>query len=156
MSSSPLSSGGTHAGITVGVDVYDLSMKIIGIGIDRGESGEPAYESELATLANQIVDKLGMDSRYSAGQFQIEYKYFGGGYGVVGDLEREAIQLVAKHEGILLDPVYSGRAMGGLIDMIRNKEFTSGDTVLFWHTGGTPALFEYARELIRFAERYAA
>jgi D-cysteine desulfhydrase len=63
-------------------------------------------------------------------------------------LEREAIQLVARYEGILLDPVYTGRAMGGLIDMIRNKEFTSSDTVLFWHTGGTPALFEYARELI--------
>jgi 1-aminocyclopropane-1-carboxylate deaminase/D-cysteine desulfhydrase-like pyridoxal-dependent ACC family enzyme len=91
---------------------------------------------------------LGIESRYTAGKFQMRYEYFGEGYGVVGDLEREAIQLVAKYEGILLDPVYTGRAMGGLIDMIRNKEFTSSDTVLFWHTGGTPALFEYARELI--------
>jgi D-cysteine desulfhydrase len=78
----------------------------------------------------------------------MRYEYFGEGYEVVGDLEREAIQLVGKHEGILLDPVYSGRAMGGLIDMIRNKEFSSSHTVLFWHTGGTPALFQFARELI--------
>ena len=77
----------------------------------------------------------------------MRYDYAGPGFGVVGDLEREAIRLVARYEGILLDPVYTARAMGGLIDMIRKKEFGAGDTVLFWHTGGTPALFEYAREL---------
>ena len=70
---------------------------------------------------------------------------------MVGDLEHEAIQLVAKHEGILLDPVYSGRAVGGLIDMIRNREFSSTDTVLFWHTGGTPAIFEFAKQLTTLA-----
>jgi D-cysteine desulfhydrase family pyridoxal phosphate-dependent enzyme len=143
----PSSSGGTHAGMTVGVDMYDLDTEVIGIGIDKGESGEIPYESRLAMLANQIAEKLDIESRYTAGKFQIRYNYLGDGYGIVGDLEREAIQLVAKHEGILLDPVYTGRAMGGLIDMIRKKEFTSNDTVLFWHTGGTPALFEYAREL---------
>jgi D-cysteine desulfhydrase len=143
----PSSSGGTHAGITVGIDIYDLPVKVIGIGIDRGEPGEPPYESELATLANQVAERLGIESRYTASDFQMRYDYFGEGYGIVGDLEREVIQLVAQHEGILLDPVYTGRAMGGLIDMIRNKEFTSSDAVLFWHTGGTPALFEYAREL---------
>jgi D-cysteine desulfhydrase len=143
----PSSSGGTHAGIAVGMDVYDIPMKVIGIGIDRGESGEPPYESELATLANQVAEKLGVESRYAPSSFQMRYEYFGGGYGVVGDLEREAIQLVAQHEGILLDPVYNGRAMGGLIDMVRNKEFASSDVVLFWDTGGIPTLFEYAREL---------
>ena len=143
----PSASGGTHAGISVGVDLYDLSTKVIGIGIDRGQPGEPPYESELATLANQIAEKLEIQSRYTANKFQMRYDYFGGGYEVVGDLEREAIQFVARYAGILLDPVYSGRAMGGLIDMIRNKEFSSNDTVLFWHTGGTPAIFEFAREL---------
>jgi D-cysteine desulfhydrase len=143
----PSSSGGTHAGMTVGVDIYGLSTTVIGIGIDREAPGEPPYESELATLANQIAEKLGLEARYTASNFQMRYEYFGGGYGVVGDLEREAIQLVAKYEGILLDPVYTGRTMGGVLDMIRHKEFTSRDTVLFWHTGGTPALFEYAREL---------
>jgi D-cysteine desulfhydrase len=147
----PSGSGGTHAGITVGVDMYDLSMQVIGVGIDKGESGDPPFESELATLANQIAEKLGIESRYSSSKFQMRYDYFGGGYEVVGELEREAIKLVAKQEGILLDPVYSGRAMGGLIDMIRNREFSSTDTVLFWHTGGTPALFEFAKELTTLA-----
>jgi D-cysteine desulfhydrase len=77
----------------------------------------------------------------------VRYGYLGEGYGVVGDLEREAIQLTARYSGILLDPVYTGRAMGGLIDMIRKGEFASSDTVLFWHTGGIPALFEHARDL---------
>ena len=144
----PSSSGGTHAGMTVGVDLYDLSMNVIGIGIDRGEPGEPSYESELAILANQIAEKLGTPSRYTASDFHMRYGYLGEGYGVVGDLEREAIQLVANHEGILLDPVYTGRAMGGLIDMVRNNELTVSDTVVFWHTGGLPAVFDYTRELI--------
>jgi D-cysteine desulfhydrase family pyridoxal phosphate-dependent enzyme len=146
----PSSSGGTHAGIVVGADMYDLTVKVIGIGIDRGEPGEPSYESELATLANKVAEKLGRPPDYAASKFQMRYGYFGAGYGVIGDLEREAIRLVAKHEGILLDPVYTGRAMGGLIDMIRKKEFTSSDRVLFWHTGGIPALFVHSRELIRF------
>jgi D-cysteine desulfhydrase len=143
----PSSSGGTHAGITVGVDLYDLSMKVIGIAIDRGEPGDPPYESELAILANQVAERLSIEPRYGAADFGVKYGYLGQGYGVIGDLEREAIQLTAKYSGILLDPVYTGRAMGGLIDMIRNGEFSSSDTVLFWHTGGIPALFEHAREL---------
>lgn len=143
----PSGSGGTHAGITVGVDVYDLAAEVIGVGIDKGSPGEIPYESELAALANQTAEKLGAEPRYHAGDFRVTYRYFGGGYGVVGDLEREAIRLVARTEGILLDPVYTGRAMGALIDMIRKKEFASGDTVLFWHTGGIPALFDYAKDL---------
>ena len=144
----PSSSGGTHAGIAVGVDMFDLAWNVIGIGIDRGAPGEPPYESELATLANQVAERLGMTAHYTAAAFQMRYDYFGKGYGVVGDAEREAIRLVGKYEGILLDPVYTARAMGGLIDMIRRKDIASSDTVLFWHTGGIPALFEHARELM--------
>jgi 1-aminocyclopropane-1-carboxylate deaminase/D-cysteine desulfhydrase-like pyridoxal-dependent ACC family enzyme len=66
----------------------------------------------------------------------------------VGDLEREAIRLAATREGIILDPVYSGRAFGALIDLIRKNVFQRGETVLFWHTGGAPALFAYSRDLI--------
>jgi D-cysteine desulfhydrase len=74
----------------------------------------------------------------------LDTRYVGDGYGVVGELETEAISLLARHEGILLDPVYTGRAMGGLIDMIRRGELGAADRVLFWHTGGTPSLFAYA------------
>ncbi|MES9814983.1 MAG: hypothetical protein ABW159_19255 [Candidatus Thiodiazotropha sp.] len=71
----------------------------------------------------------------------------GDGYGIIGELEKEAIALTAKYEGVLLDPVYTGRAMGGLIDMIRSGMLTKEDTVLFWHTGGAPSLFAYAESL---------
>jgi D-cysteine desulfhydrase family pyridoxal phosphate-dependent enzyme len=143
----PSSSGGTHAGMTVGIDFYKIKTKVIGIGIDRKDPNEPPYESGLATLANQIAERLGSRSTYTEDDFTMKYGYLGGGYGIVGDLEREAIRLTARHEAVLLDPVYTGRSMGGLIDMIRNNEFSSRDAVLFWHTGGTPALFAYAREL---------
>ena len=144
----PSSSGGTHAGMSVGADFYGLNTNIIGIGIDKRPSTETPYEQELAELANNLAEKLEMKQVYTPETFIVRKEYQDVGYGVVGDLEREAIRLVAQNEGILLDPVYSGRAMGGLIEMIRKKEFSKHETVLFWHTGGTPALFDYARELI--------
>ena len=144
----PSASGGTHAGMTVGADLFGLETRIVGIAIDRGEPGEPAYEAELATLANQIAEKLGARPAYSPDSFEMRYDYFGRGYAAVGDLEREAIRLAASHQGVLMDPVYSGRALGGMIDMIRNKEFKVDQTVLFWHTGGIPALFELAGEVL--------
>ena len=64
------------------------------------------------------------------------------GYGIVSDLECEAIRLMARHEGILLDPVYAGRAFGALVDSIRIGVFKRGETVLFWHTGGYHAIFD--------------
>jgi D-cysteine desulfhydrase len=144
----PSSSGGTHAGITTGIDLYHLKTKVIGIGIDQKDSNEVPYESELACLGNELAGKLNMSVHYNASDFVVRKEFYGKGYGVMGDLEREAITGMARYEGILLDPVYSGRAMGGLMDMIKRKEFSSTDNVLFWHTGGTPALFDYARQLL--------
>ncbi len=144
----PSASGGTHAGMTVGVDLFGLDARIVGIAIDRANPGQPAYEAELAVLANQIAERLGERAAYSPGSFEMKYDYFGGGYAAVGDLEREAIRLAANREGVLMDPVYSGRALGAMIDMIRKKELAAGQTVLFWHTGGTPALFELAEEVL--------
>jgi 1-aminocyclopropane-1-carboxylate deaminase/D-cysteine desulfhydrase-like pyridoxal-dependent ACC family enzyme len=74
--------------------------------------------------------------------------YLGGGYGVLGPGEREAIRLFAREEGLLLDPVYTGRAAAGLLDLIRRGAIRRDETVLFWHTGGTPALFAYTDELL--------
>ncbi|MFT4788297.1 MAG: 1-aminocyclopropane-1-carboxylate deaminase, partial [Paraglaciecola sp.] len=99
------------------------------------------YRHTLLTLIQRTADVMGMDNDVAKQQLVLRDDYVGQGYGVVGDLEREAIALTAKHEGILLDPVYTGRAMGGLIDMIRQQTFSPQDKVLFWHTGGAPALF---------------
>jgi 1-aminocyclopropane-1-carboxylate deaminase/D-cysteine desulfhydrase-like pyridoxal-dependent ACC family enzyme len=77
----------------------------------------------------------------------VNANYLGGGYAIVGDLERDAIRTVARTEGLLLDPVYTGRAMGGLIDLIRRGEFSREQNVLFWHTGGVAALSAFAESL---------
>ncbi len=143
----PSSSGGTQAGMAVGADLNGLETKVLGVAIDRGEPGWPPYETEMAVIANQAAARLGLERKYTADHFRVRYDYLGGGYGVVGPLEKEAIRLAASCEGVLLDPVYSGRAMGALIDLIRRREFSRADTVLFWHTGGLPALFQYSREL---------
>lgn len=144
----PSSSGGTHAGMTVGAEFYGLETQIIGIGIDLAASGEPPYEAELAALANRIANKLGTDPHYTAGSFHMNYAYHGEGYEVISDAIREAVRLTASLEGIILDPIYTGRTMAGLMGLIRNKTITARDTVVFWHTGGLPAIFRFAREII--------
>jgi D-cysteine desulfhydrase family pyridoxal phosphate-dependent enzyme len=147
----PSGSGGTQAGVAAGVALYDPSIRVIGIAIDRAAPGDPPYESELAVLANQVAARLDagprVAARFTASDFEVRYEYAAPGYEVVTDVEREALQLAGRYEGLLLDPVYTGRAMGATIDMIRRGEFAPDETVLFWHTGGTPALFGYAGEL---------
>lgn len=141
------SSGGTQAGLTVGKSLIGLECELIGIGIDKGASGDVPFEEYVVRLANGTAERLDVPQRFSASDFSIRNDYLGRGYGVVGELERLAIRLVARTEGILLDPVYTGRAMGGLIDMIERGELSSEHSVLFWHTGGTPALFPHAKDL---------
>jgi D-cysteine desulfhydrase family pyridoxal phosphate-dependent enzyme len=145
----PSSSGGTQAGMALGADIFGLDIDIVGIGIDRGEAGTPPYETELAALANEAAGLLGAAPHYTDRSFQMKYGYLGGGYAVVGDIEREATLLTGSREGILLDPVYTARAMGALIDMAHKGELTSRDSVLFWHTGGLPAVFVHSRDLVR-------
>lgn len=141
------SSGGTQAGMVVGAKAAGLTCKLHGVGIDKDDRDDSPYEEELAAIANETAEYIGFDARFTAKDFTVVYGYVGGGYGVVGELEREAICLAASREGIILDPVYSGRAFGALIDLIRKKVFQRGETVLFWHTGGAPALFAYANDL---------
>jgi D-cysteine desulfhydrase family pyridoxal phosphate-dependent enzyme len=142
------SSGGTQAGIVVGAKVTSFKGKLHGVSIDKDNGDGATYECELADIANETAQYIGLNAQFGASNFTVVYDYLGGGYGVVGDLEREAIRLVASREGVILDPVYAGRAMGALIDLIRKKAFRRDETVLFWHTGGAPALFSYAKDLI--------
>jgi D-cysteine desulfhydrase family pyridoxal phosphate-dependent enzyme len=141
------SSGGTQAGVVVGAKVTGFDGKLHGVRIDKDDEGA-TYECELADIANETAKYIGFNAQFAAGDFTVVYNYLSGGYGVVSDLEREAIRLLASREGIILDPVYTGRAMGALLDLIRKKAFRSDETVLFWHTGGAPALFAYAKDLI--------
>ena len=79
--------------------------------------------------------------------FAVNDYYLGDGYGVVSELEREAIRTVGRAEGLLPDPVYTGRAFGGLLDMIRRGAFRRDEKLLFWHTGGAGGLFGHAHRL---------
>jgi D-cysteine desulfhydrase family pyridoxal phosphate-dependent enzyme len=142
------SSGGTQAGMVVGARATGFGGEIIGIRIDKGEAGDDPYPIHLAKLANETATHVGLDAEFTPDDFLVVQDYLGAGYGVVGELEREAIRLAAGLEGLILDPVYTGRAMGGLIDMIRRGVIGPAETVLFWHTGGTPALFAYADALV--------
>jgi 1-aminocyclopropane-1-carboxylate deaminase/D-cysteine desulfhydrase-like pyridoxal-dependent ACC family enzyme len=142
------SSGGTQAGIVVGAKVTGFNGKLHGISIDKDDSEGATYENELTGVANETAKYIDFNAHFAASDFNVVYDYLGKGYGIVSDLEREAIRLLASREGIILDPVYAGRAMGALLDLIRKKVFRSDETVLFWHTGGAPALFAYVKDLI--------
>ena len=141
------SSGGTQAGLALGKVLFGGAFDVVGIAIDKGEAGDGPYDEHVLGLARATAERLGLHCTLAVSDLIVRDEYLGRGYGVVGDAERQAIQMVARTEGILLDPVYTGRAMAGLIDMIQRGQFSKGDSVLFWHTGGTPSLFPYARDL---------
>jgi D-cysteine desulfhydrase len=134
----PSSSGGTQAGLALGRRLFDFSGKVLGISVD--EEAE-VLQQRVAGLASAAAELLGKTLVFQAEDILVNAGYLGGGYGVMGAAEQEAIHLFAQTEGILLDPVYTGRAAGGMIDLIRKGFFQRNDKVLFWHTGGSPALF---------------
>ena len=104
------------------------------------ESAE-TFKITAAALATEAADRLGSPEKFTPEDVLINDDYIGAGYGMFTQLEREAIQVFASQEAILLDPVYTGRAAGGLIDLIHKGYFKKTDQILFWHTGGTPAIF---------------
>ena len=142
------SSGGTQAGLTVGNKIFENKYRLIGIAIDKDQPGEQQFCDQVLSLSNEVNTFLGCNNNIDKNDIDIRSEYSTNGYGVVSDLEKQAIKQVAVNEGILLDPVYTGRAMAGLIDMIKKGEFSRNDTVLFWHTGGTAALFDYGEKLV--------
>ncbi|MBU1099407.1 MAG: D-cysteine desulfhydrase family protein [Bacteroidetes bacterium] len=141
------SSGGTHAGLIVGNDLFDCNVTLIGIGIDKEELPAGSIEKQISLLTGTTSSFMCFEKNVYPDDIIVRTEYLGEGYGVIGDAERESIKLLAETEGILLDPVYTGRAMAGLIDMIRKGEFNSNDNVLFWHTGGSPSIFHYGNDL---------
>lgn len=104
-------------------------------------------QEDMARIANETAELIGVETRLERDDLRITFDYIGPGYGQASTGCLEAIALLARTEGILLDPVYSGKAMAGLIDHIRTGRFTEDQKVVFIHTGGTPALFAYHKEL---------
>jgi D-cysteine desulfhydrase family pyridoxal phosphate-dependent enzyme len=132
------SSGGTQAGLVLGARRAAWNGRILGISIDEKEAHLQEIVSHLASEASELA---GQRVKFHPTDILVNADYLGEGYGVMGAPEKEAIQVFARQEGLLLDPVYTGRAAAGMIDLIRRGFFKARDTVLFWHTGGTPALF---------------
>jgi L-cysteate sulfo-lyase len=129
-----------------GASLHGFRGEVLGISIDEARE---ALQATVARLAGETAALLGEAQTYAPESISVNADYLGEGYGVMGPGEREAIRLFARSDGILLDPVYTGRAAAGLLDLIRRGAIRREETVLFWHTGGTPALFAYADELLR-------
>lgn len=140
------SSGGTHAGLVLGQRLFGYKGKVLGISIDEPEEW---LRSRVSALASEASEKIGERIEFMSDDVFANEEYCRAGYGVLTDAEREAVKLFAKYEGLLLDPVYTGRAAAGMIDLIRKGFFKKDETVLFWHTGGQPALFaeKYANQI---------
>jgi L-cysteate sulfo-lyase len=140
------SSSGTQAGLVVGARATGYAGQVLGISVDEKRE---ALQRKVAQLATETAAFLGQNTAFAPDEIDVNADYLGAGYSIMGEPEREAIQLLAQIEGILLDPVYTGHAFAGLISLIRKASIRRDETVLFWHTGGTPALFAYASELTR-------
>ena len=130
-------------GLVLGQRHFGFRGSVLGISIDESEEW---LKARVSALASDTSEKLGHRIDFTPQDVMATDKYCRAGYGVLTDAEREAVRLFARCEGLLLDPVYTGRAAAGLIDLIRKGFFKKDETVLFWHTGGQPALF---------AERYS-
>ena len=139
------SSAGTQSGMIVGARLFGFGGRITGISVDRPA---PALRAAVADLARQTASLLEMEPDFDASGVEVVDDYIGEGYAVVGAPEVEATRLFARLEGLLLDPVYTAKAAAGMIDLIRSGEISHAERVLFWHTGGGPAVFAYGEALL--------
>jgi D-cysteine desulfhydrase family pyridoxal phosphate-dependent enzyme len=139
------SSAGTQAGLCVGAKAIGFPGQLAAIAID---SSQETLQTDVIAIAAPLIRRLNLEISLAPEEVVAYDGYLGEGYAVMGAPEKEAIDLTARYEGILLDPVYTGRAMAGLIDLIRRGEVGQGETVVFWHTGGYAALFAYAEQLM--------
>ncbi|MCL5501358.1 D-cysteine desulfhydrase [Escherichia coli] len=130
-------SAGTHAGLAIGLEQLLPDVELIGVTVSRTVADQ---KPKVVALQQDIAQRL--DIKASA-EITLWDDYFAPGYGQPCDEGNEAIKLLARLEGILLDPVYTGKAMAGLLDGIERKRFKDDGPILFVHTGGAPALFAY-------------
>lgn len=136
----PSGSAGTHAGIIAGMIGNNANIPVIGIGVNRKKA---AQEAAVLQLANETLEYVGVPTKVPAEAVVAFDDYVGPGYSLPTPGMVEAVKLLAQTEGILLDPVYSGKVMAGLIDLVRKGHFPRNANVLFLHTGGSPALYAY-------------
>lgn len=130
-------SAGTHAGLAVGLEHLLPETELIGVTVSRSIADQ---KLKVVALQQAVARELELSA---AAEIILWDEYFAPGYGTPNEEGMEAVKLLARLEGILLDPVYTGKAMAGLIDGISQKRFKDQGPILFIHTGGAPALFAY-------------
>jgi D-cysteine desulfhydrase family pyridoxal phosphate-dependent enzyme len=140
-------SGGTQAGLTVGASAFDDKTRVLGVSVSEEKS---AYSERVRTIVTDTVDALNLNIRVENEQVRVLDEYLREGYGIVNREVSEAIRLVAEKEGIFLDPVYTGKAMVALMDLVKKGYFRRDENVVFFHTGGTAALFPNKHNLLKW------
>lgn len=136
-------SGGTQAGLCVGVQACLPTARVVGFDVDA----EPdRVRKDAVRYGTQAAARLG--TPFEAEQVEVQPGFSGAAYGDLPPQTRRAMELTARLEGIILDPVYTGKAMAGLLDWISQGRFASTDHIVFVHTGGLPATFAYADKII--------
>jgi D-cysteine desulfhydrase family pyridoxal phosphate-dependent enzyme len=139
-------SGATQAGLVVGARALTGSCRVLGISVSDPKG---PFSDDVLEIARAADEALGLGLDVLAGDIVVFDEYLGEGYGIVDRAVAETIRLVFQTEGIVLDPVYTAKAMVGLIDLVKTGFFNPQDKVVFVHTGGTPALFPHREKLFR-------
>ena len=129
------SSGSTQAGLIVGLAAGGASCQVIGIEVDAAPD---VVKQTVARIARRTAELIGLERQITDSDVHVETGYAGKAYGIPSPETVEAIRLVGRLEGILLDPVYEGKAMAGLIDLVRQRRFAQSEQVLFMHLGASP------------------
>ena len=143
-------SGGTQSGLVVGAKALKEDTKVLGISVSEEKE---SYGKEVLTLVKDTIKALKLDLTVEEEDIIIFDEYIGQGYGILNKEVSEALRLVSIKEGIFLDPVYTGKAMSALIDLIKKGYFKKEDKIVFFHTGGTPALFPNKKNLVDFLKK---
>ena len=133
-------SSGTQAGLIAGFDAMRSGVRVIGITVGRPRDNQ---ERNVLRLLDETWAHLGLNGPAPRDNIEASDRYFGEAYGIPTPAMKEAVTMLAETEGVLLDPVYSGKAMAGLIDMVRSGRFADHENVVFVHTGGQAGLFAY-------------
>ncbi len=133
-------SAGTQAGLVVGMEGARTQIPVLGIGV---RAPRQPQEDKIFLLAQQTADLLGVPGSVSREKVVANCDYIGEGYGIPTPSMMEAVTMLARLEGILLDPVYSGKGMAGLIDLVRKGHYRKGQNIVFLHTGGAVGLYGY-------------
>ncbi len=145
-----MGTGGTHAGLLAGVKCLDMPTKVNGVGVNKEGSLEELGLPPIEVIVNEIGDLIGERPNAKPDDVIVHYDYYGEAYGKITPGCIEAIKLVARLEGIFLDPTYTGKTMAGMIDLIRKGKFRKDENIVFMHTGGYPGIFPYGEH---FRER---